>query len=368
MTEYYKQKREKMIHIFSIVGARPQFIKEAIVGEALRQAGLSETLVNTGQHYDANMSEVFFDALSIKAPDYNLEIGSGTHAFQTGTAMVRLEEVMLQEKPDLVLVYGDTNATLAGALAAAKLKIPVAHVEAGLRQYPKDMPEEINRVVTDHVSSLLFCPTKNALENLAKEGICKGVHFVGDVMYDLFLKMKAQLDVPSTLKRFGLEEKGYLLATLHRDFNTDNPVRLKAILSALGEIAEKSPVVLPLHPRTRKAVALNGYESLLKGVLLLEPLSYQDMMALLIGSKKVITDSGGLQKEAYFAGVQALVMMPDTAWIELVEAGWNVLVDADREKIVSIALEPALNAKNQKEIYGNGRAGEKIAMILKNNR
>jgi UDP-N-acetylglucosamine 2-epimerase (non-hydrolysing) len=353
--------------IVSIVGARPQFIKEAIVGESLHQAGISEVLVNTGQHYDANMSDVFFDGLSVKAPDYNLGIGSGSHAVQTGTAMIRLEEVILNEKPDCVLVYGDTNATLAGALVAAKLKIPVAHVEAGLRQHPKDMPEEINRVVTDHVSALLFCPTKKAVENLAGEGVNKGVHFVGDVMYDLFLKMRSQLDVPSSLDRFGLSEKGYILATVHRDFNTDNPDRLKAILSALDEIAMETPVILPLHPRTRKAVSATGLEGLIKRLQVVEPLPYHEMMALLVGSRKVITDSGGLQKEAYFAGVPALVMMPDTAWIELVEAGWNVLVDADREKILAVANGekrcPEISAGG---IYGEGHAGERIASLLGN--
>lgn len=351
--------------ILSVVGARPQFIKEAIVGESLRHAGISEILVNTGQHYDANMSEVFFDGLSIKAPDYNLGIGSGSHAVQTGTAMIRLEEVMLKEKPDLVLVYGDTNATLAGALVAAKLKIPVAHVEAGLRQRPKDMPEEINRVVTDHVSSFLFCPTNMAVENLAGEGISKGVYFVGDVMYDLFLKMKAQLDVPSSLKRFGLEEKRYILATVHRDFNTDNPVRLKAILSALDEIAHETSVILPLHPRTRKAISATRLEGLIQRLQVVEPLSYHDMMSLLVGSKKVITDSGGLQKEAYFAGVPALVMMPDTAWIELVQAGWNILVDAEKGRIVKEALSEGKESESNAElIYGDGQAGQKIAEIL----
>lgn len=353
--------------IITIIGARPQFVKEAILGEALRNANIEEILINTGQHYDSNMSDVFVEGLALKAPDYNLGIGSGTHAFQTGTAMIRLEEVMLQERPDLVLVYGDTNATLAGALAAAKLKIPVAHVEAGLRQHPKDMPEEINRVVTDHVSSLLLCPTKKAVENLAGEGISKGVHFVGDVMYDLFLKIKAQLDIPSSIKRYGLEGKGYFLATVHRDFNTENPSRLKSILSALGEIAKNTPVILPLHPRTRKAVVVNGYESLLRDIQVVEPLGYQDMMALLIGSKKVITDSGGLQKEAFFAEVPALVMMPDTAWIELVEDNFNVLVDADRDEIIKEAFkETAFKNNLRMSLYGEGNASHKIVDILIN--
>lgn len=352
--------------VLSIIGARPQFIKEAIVGAAIRQAGIEEILVNTGQHYDANMSDVFVDALSIKKPDYNLGVGSGSHAYQTATTMLKLEEVILKEKPDFVLVYGDTNATVAGALVASKLKISVAHVEAGLRQSPKDMPEEINRVVTDHISRLLFCPTQKAVENLEKEGITESVHFVGDVMCDLFLTMKARLDPPQVMASFGLEEKGYILATLHRDFNTDDPKRLFSILSAFDEISRSVPLVLPLHPRTKKAIEENSFDNLIRNVRITDPLPYQDMMSLLIGSKKVITDSGGLQKEAYFAGIPALVMMPDTAWIELVEAGCNVLVDADRGKIVEKAFY-AENSNNPKgeDLYGDGKAGEKIAAILK---
>ncbi len=311
------------------------------------------------------MSDVFFERLSIPRPKYDLGIGSGTHACQTGKAMILLEEIILKEHPEKVLVYGDTNATLAGALVAAKLKIPLAHVEAGLRQHPKDMPEEINRVVTDHVSSLLFCPTKKAVENLESEGINNGVHFVGDVMLDLFLKMKAQLDIESCLKQFGLEEKGYILSTVHRDFNTDNPARLEAILTALNEIARKIPVILPLHPRTRKVLRANAFEGLIKRLKVVDPLPYQEMMALLVSSRKVITDSGGLQKEAFFAGVPALVMMPDTAWIELVETGWNVLVDADKEKILKEASREKAGFKTDiRLIYGDGQAGQKIAELL----
>lgn len=231
----------------SIVGARPQFIKEALVGAAIRQEGIEEILVNTGQQYDVNMSDVFVDALSIKKPDYNLGVGLGSHAYQTAITMLKLEEVILKEKPNLVLVYGDTNATVAGALVASKLKIPVAHVEAGLHQSPKDMPEEINRVVTDHIYRVLFCPTQKAVANLEKEGITEGVHFVGDVMYDLFLTIEARLDPSQVMASFGLEEKGYILVTLHRDFNTDDPKRLSSILSAFDEISKTVPLVLPLH-------------------------------------------------------------------------------------------------------------------------
>jgi len=351
--------------VLSIIGARPQFIKEAIVGEALREAGIEEILVNTGQHYDANMSDVFIEGLSIKKPDYNLGVGSGTHAFQTATTMMRLEEIFQTEKPDVVLVYGDTNATIAGALVAAKLKIPVAHVEAGLRQHPKDMPEEINRVVTDHISSLLFCPTQKAVDNLGKEGITEGVHFVGDVMYDLFLKMETQLDSTGNISRFGLKEKEYILSTLHRDFNTDNPERLRSILSALNDISKDIPVVLPMHPRTKKAIEMHGFEKLTSHIHLVEPLPYHEMMSLLFGSKIAITDSGGLQKEAYFAGVTALVMMPDTAWIELVEDGWNLLVDAERERIIDLAFRNDFPRRETgKGLFGYGKTGEQIATLI----
>lgn len=350
--------------VLSIVGARPQFIKEAIVGAELRKAGIDEVLVNTGQHYDHNMSAVFFNCLDIKEPDYNLRVGSGSHAVQTGLTMMRLEEVVIKEKPGVVLVYGDTNATVAGALVASKLKTHVAHVEAGLRQHPKDMPEEINRVVTDHISSLLFCPTEKAVDNLEKEGITRGAHFVGDVMYDLFVKMRESLDISKTLANYSLIRGKYILATLHRDFNTDDRSRLKNILEAMDEVSKKIKVVLPLHPRTKKAISVNGFEDLIKGITILAPLPYIDMMSLLIGSKKAITDSGGLQKEAYFAGVPALVMMPDTGWIELVEAGWNVLVDADKQLIIdkSFTHEPSTNAPEN--LYGDGKAGEKIANII----
>jgi UDP-GlcNAc3NAcA epimerase len=350
--------------LISIIGARPQFIKEAIVGAELRKAGIDEVLVNTGQHYDANMSDVFIQGLNIKTPDYNLGVGSGSHAYQTSTTMLRLEEVVLKEKPDALMVYGDTNATIAGALVASKLKIPVAHVEAGLRQHPKDMPEEINRVVTDHISSFLFCPTEKAVDNLEKEGITEGVHFVGDVMYDLFVKMKESLNISKSLSNYALVRGRYILATLHRDFNTDDRKRLKNILEAMNEVSKKIKVVLPLHPRTRKAISMNGYGDLIKDITILDPLPYSDMMSLLIGSKKVITDSGGLQKEAYFAGVPALVMMPDTGWIELVEAGWNVLVDADKEFIIDKAFNHETPVNAPENLYGDGKAGEKITEIV----
>ncbi|ACR80321.1 MULTISPECIES: non-hydrolyzing UDP-N-acetylglucosamine 2-epimerase [Kosmotoga] len=350
--------------VLSVIGARPQFIKEAVVGEQLRALGMREILVHTGQHYDVNMSDVFFKYLKLKKPDYYLSVGSGTHAYQTGTTMIRLEEVVIKEKPDVLIVYGDTNATIAGALVGAKLKISVAHVEAGLRQEPKDMPEEINRVVTDHISRFLFCPTKRAVDNLKSEGISKGVYFVGDVMYDLFLKVKDSIDVQKVLKKYRLQRKNYILATVHRDFNTDNEERLRNILTALGEISREIPVVFPMHPRTKKVINQKNLWNLLGKTRVIDPVPYHELVALLTNSLKVITDSGGLQKEAYFAGVSAIVLMPDTGWIELVEANWNYLADTQKELIVQKALESSLNKCPFEQFYGQGDAGKKIAEII----
>jgi UDP-N-acetylglucosamine 2-epimerase (non-hydrolysing) len=355
---------KESMKLLSLVGARPQFIKEAIVGEEIRKKGIEEVLVHSGQHYDHNLSEVFFDTLDIKKPDYALGIGSGTHAEQTGETMMRFEHIVMDEKPDVILVYGDTNTTLAGALVGAKLKIPVAHVEAGLRQHPKDMPEEINRVVTDHVSRFLFCPTRKAVKNLSAEGLFKGVHFVGDVMYDLFLKIRPKVDLEGTLQKYRLQEKVFILATVHRDFNTDNFDRLQSILAALAEISKTVPVVLPLHPRTKKAVEKSSLTDYLQNLTILPPLPYLEMMALLLGCQNAITDSGGLQKEAYFAGIHAAVLMPDTAWIELVETGWNVLVDADKNKICEITLDEKFIDSGTQNLYGKGDAGEQIASLL----
>jgi UDP-N-acetylglucosamine 2-epimerase (non-hydrolysing) len=352
------------LKICSIVGARPQFIKEAVVGQAIRSHGIRHVLINTGQHYDPGMSQVFFKDLGIKYPDYDIGIGSGSHAQQTGKAMMAIEEILLTEKPDMVMVYGDTNATLAGALAAAKLKIPVAHVEAGLRQSPKDMPEEINRVTVDHISSLLFCPTSRSMDNLLREGITSGVHFVGDVMYDLFLKETSELDVSQTLRRFGLQRDRYVLTTIHRDFNTDSPDRLGSILTALQKVSSHMPVVFPMHPRTKRAVQSHGVQDLLGGIKVLDPLPYLDMMSLLIGSNRLITDSGGLQKEAYFAGVPSVVLMPDTAWIELVESGWSHLVDADPDQIVLRTLGDHQKPGLAPNLYGQGDASDRIAQVL----
>lgn len=346
--------------IVTIVGARPQFIKEAVVGEELRKAGFEHVLIHTGQHYDFNMSEVFFKSLDIKDPDYNLGVGSGTHAVQTGLTMMRLEEVVVKEKPDIILVYGDTNATVAGALVAAKLKIPVAHVEAGMRQEPRDMPEEINRVVTDRISSFLFCPSQTAVKNLQKEGMKEGIWFTGDVMYDLFLKMEKHFDY-SLLEQLCLEENGYVVVTIHRDFNTDNGERLEEILKQLTVIQKEKRVVFPMHPRTRKRIEEFGLENHLENLDIVDPLDYSSMMGLIKHSWKVITDSGGLQKESYFAGKQAVVVMPDTGWIELVDAGINCLASPSEISNVLFYDSPVLIEAG---VYGEGNSSEICVKVI----
>ncbi|KAF5084141.1 UDP-2,3-diacetamido-2,3-dideoxy-D-glucuronate 2-epimerase [anaerobic digester metagenome] len=348
--------------IASIVGARPQFIKCAPVCRELRKEH-EEILVHTGQHYDHGMSEVFFEELAIPKPDYNLGIGSGTHGYQTGAMLGAIEDVLEKEKPDVVLVYGDTNSTLAGALAAAKLHIPVAHVEAGLRSNDRRMPEEVNRVLTDHASDLLFCPTETAVANLAAEGVTKGVFLVGDVMLDAMNYNRAIAEERSrVLEEIGVEPGGYLAVTVHRPSNTDDRENLAAILGALGE-AER-PVVFPVHPRTRKCLA--GYGLLTKmpeNVRLIEPLGYLDMLRLIGHAEKILTDSGGIQKEAYMLGVPCITLRENTEWVETVEAGWNVLVGAGREKIVD-AIRHFSPGSRQMGVFGNGNASVLIGEIL----
>ncbi len=352
--------------LISLVGARPQFVKEAVVGRELDKFGIEEILVHSGQHYDSNMSEIFFDTLKMKPPKYNLGIGSGTHAEQTGRVMIEFERILFSEKPDMVLVYGDTNTTLAGAVAASKLKIPVIHVEAGLRQEPKDMPEELNRVLTDRISRVKFCPSKLAVENLKSEGMTEGVYFVGDVMYDIFLEVQKSVDMKKVLQKHSLEPKKYVLTTLHRDFNTDDEKRLSSILGALSRVSEKMPVILPIHPRTVKRINEFDLAELTKNLKIVDPIGYDEMVALTSNAFTVVTDSGGLQKESYFAHVPGVVMMPDTSWIELVESGWNVLSDADREKIVDGVFDHPHPSLKSDGVYGHGDAASKIAGILSN--
>jgi len=349
------------LKIVSIVGARPQFIKAAPVGRALRAQGLTEVLVHTGQHYDHNMSALFFDELDIPEPDYHLGVGSGPHGWQTGQMLARIEEILLKEQPDWVLVYGDTNSTLAGALAAVKLHIPVAHVEAGLRSFNRRMPEEHNRVLTDHIADLLLCPSQTAVDNLAEEGITQGVHLVGDVMYDALLFAAERAKTHSTiLTDLRLNEKGYALATVHRAENTDDPARLQGIFAAFDAL--DTLVVLSLHPRTRKALERMGY-SPAPHVRLIEPVGYLDMVQLEQAARLILTDSGGIQKEAYWLGVPCITLRDETEWVETVEAGWNVLAGAERARIVQ-AVRAFAPLATRPAPYGDGKAAEWIIAIL----
>ncbi|MCZ6802240.1 MAG: UDP-N-acetylglucosamine 2-epimerase (non-hydrolyzing) [Nitrospirae bacterium] len=323
--------------VVSIVGARPQFIKCAPVSRELRRVA-SEIVVHTGQHYDGNMSDVFFRDLDLPKPDFYLGIGSGSHAKQTGPMLEKIEEVLLQETPDYCLVYGDTNSTLAGALAAAKLHIPVAHVEAGLRSFNRQMPEEINRVVTDHLSSVLFCPTETAVKNLSQEGITRGVHLIGDVMYDaLWDNLQVAEKKSDILARLQLQPGNYILATVHRAENTDQPENLKNILYAFRELVKAgSTVVFPAHPRTQKQLGEFGKEKL-ANLHVIDPVSYLDMLLLESRARVILTDSGGVQKEACWLHVPCVTLRNETEWIETVESGWNVLVGPDPNRIVKAA-------------------------------
>jgi UDP-N-acetylglucosamine 2-epimerase len=327
------------VKVVSVVGARPQFIKAAPVSRVLRARGVTEVLVHTGQHYDRNLSALFFDELGVPDPDFNLGVGSGPHGWQTGQMLIRIEEILLQEHPDWALVYGDTNSTLAGALAAVKLHIPVAHVEAGLRSFNREMPEEHNRVLTDHVSDLLLCPTQTAVDHLFAEGVTQGVYLTGDVMYDAVLfngdLAESRSDV---LSRLQLTSGGYLLATVHRPQNTDDPAALSAILTAFGELEET--VVFPAHPRTRTALA--RFEvPMPSNVRLIDAVGYLDMLVLEKHARLILTDSGGVQKEAYFFAVPCVTLRDETEWVETVEAGWNLLVGADAARIVAAVRQLA---------------------------
>jgi UDP-GlcNAc3NAcA epimerase len=349
------------VKIVSIVGARPQFIKAAAVSRVLR-ARHQEILVHTGQHYDYEMSGIFFDGLDLPRPDTNLGVGSGSHASQTGAMLAAIEKLLLVEGPDYLLIYGDTNSTLAGALAAAKLCIPAVHVEAGLRSFNRRMPEEINRVVADHLSELLLCPSDTALQNLASEGVTSGVHVVGDVMLDVLNWARGQLaeNASPILAELDLTERRYVLATVHRSENTDDPAQLAQILNALNALEE--PVVFPIHPRTRQAIAVAGF-TVNPGIRLINPVGYLDMVALAGGARVILTDSGGLQKEAYWLGVPCITMRRETEWVETVAAGWNVLVGTDAEKILesarSFAPPPA-----RPSLYGDGFAAPKCVDLL----
>lgn len=314
-----------MINLVTILGARPQFVKAAAVSRALiAQGHIQERIVHTGQHHDDAMSAVFFRELGIPAPAINLSISGGGHGAMTGRMLEAIEAVLTDQRPDGVLVFGDTNSTLAGALAAAKLDLPVIHVEAGLRSYRRAMPEEINRVLTDRISALLLCPTRSAMENLANEGITTGCHHVGDVMYDATLHARdLAMRTSNILQRLGLKSRGYTVATLHRAENTDTPARLGQLIDFMRAEARIRPVVLPLHPRTAKAALIAGLD--FNGIVLQPPLGYLDMHRLLADAALVMTDSGGLQKEAYFHRVPCITLRDETEWVETIEAGWNRL-------------------------------------------
>ncbi len=378
--------------IVTVVGARPQFIKAAAVSRAIEafnrssvrlgsKKRLREILVHTGQHYDYLMDRVFFEELRLPRPDYHLGAGSGSHAVQTGKMLEGVERVLEKEKPEITVVYGDTNSTLAGALAAAKLNIPVGHVEAGLRSYRRSMPEETNRVLTDHLSALLFCPITQAVRNLSKEGIRSGgktvVRNVGDVMYDSILYYSQLAEKKSTILKdldlpfpkthnSKLVTRNYYLATLHRAENTDDPRRLKSILGALTEIAKDFPVVLPLHPRTRKMMGVQRLTEEPKRIQLIDPVSYLDMLKLEKHAKVILTDSGGVQKEAYWFRVPCITLRDETEWVETIRGGWNVLAGAETERIVEEVRKRVgrKHASKGTGLFGDGKASEKIVQVI----
>lgn len=329
----------------------------------IRRFGHNETIVHTGQHYDEQMSDVFFAEMGIARPDHFLEIGSGSHGEQTGRMLIAVEQTLLREQPDWVLVYGDTNTTLAAAIAACKLGVRLAHVESGLRSYNRSMPEEHNRVVTDHCSDLLLCPTQTAVDNLAREGIVRGVHLVGDVMYDALLAFGERARAESRiLDSLGVAPRSFMLATVHRAYNTDQPEVLRRLLAAFDAIGET--VLFPLHPRTRARLASGGGVPTLRHVRLLDPVGYLDMLALEQSARVILTDSGGVQKEAFFFAVPCVTLRPETEWVETVAAGWNVLVGSDPDAIVSAARGARAPAQAPAGVFGDGTAAARIAALL----
>ncbi len=340
--------------IVSVIGARPQFIKYAILSRELRMSH-QDVLIHTGQHYDYNMNKVFFDEMGIPAPDYNLGIGSGTHAHQTADMLKGIEDVLVKEKPDLVMVYGDTNSTLAGALAAAKIHIKVAHVEAGLRSFDRAMPEELNRIITDHCSDYLFCPTQTAVNNLRNEGLADKALLTGDVMVDALNHYKGVAEKSGILEKLSLAECSYTVVTLHRASNTDVRENMENIAEALIELGGLGQnLVFPIHPRTEKLLWNSSiYSKLKSSVKIIEPLGYFDFLKLLNHAGKVLTDSGGIQKEAYILKVPCITLRENTEWVETVEEGWNVLAGTDKERIIALARSFRPENK-QRDVFGNG--------------
>lgn len=346
--------------IITIIGARPQFIKAGCFSRVCKNK-LEEIIVHTGQHYDKNMSEIFFEELEIPKPKYNLEVGSGNHGKQTGTMMIELEKIIEKEKPNAILVYGDTNSTLAGALVGSKLLIPVYHIEAGLRSFNKNMPEEQNRILTDHLSKVLFCPTETAIKNLKNEGILKNVYNTGDIMYDAVLYNSILAEKKSEiLNTLDLQPKEYILSTIHRAENTNSIERLTQIISGLNECEED--VILPLHPRTVEYLKKYNLK-LNKNIKVINPVGYLDMLLLEKNAKKIVTDSGGVQKEAYFLNVPCITMRDETEWVETVEYGWNILVGADKIKIKE-AIKKIEIEKKKPECFGDGKTSEHILKII----
>lgn len=353
--------------IITVVGARPQFVKAAVVSRALLQhKNMQELIVHTGQHYDNNMSDIFFEEMQIPQPAYNLEIKESLHGMMTAKMMMGIEKILLDEKPNAVLVYGDTNSTMAAALAASKLHIPVAHVESGLRSFNMQMPEEINRIVTDKVSNLLFCPTQTAVDNLQAEGYSQSfyhIHLTGDVMYDAAL-FYFERSAPKIIEQLQLQNKQFILATIHRAENTNNMEHLAAIVSALNELNKEQQVVVPLHPRTSKLI---DQLNIKPEFTIIEPVGYFDMLQLLHNCSLVITDSGGLQKEAYFFKKFCVIMREQTEWKELVEHGFATIAGSSKEQII-MQSKQFMNSSFSGDavLYGDGKAGEKIANILEN--
>ena len=347
------------MRVVTVVGNRPQFVKAAAVSRPLRQRH-EEILVHTGQHYDDDMSKVFFDELPVPQPDRQLGIGSGSPSAQTGRMLAELEPVLRDATPDLVLVYGDTNSTLAGTIAAAQAHVPVAHVEAGMRSFDRAMPEELNRVLTDHASDLLLCSTQTAVDNLAAEGITRGVHLVGDAMADVALgTARVARERSDVLQGYGVDPGGYLLVTAHRAGNVDTPERLGALVDLL--LALPSPVVFPVHPRTRARLEASGMLARLEEVddlRLSPPVGYVELLALAIHARAVVTDSGGLQKEAYLVEVPCVTLRDTTEWVETVETGWNELVDLDAPAALAALERP--RPVEHPDLYGGGQAGERI--------
>jgi UDP-N-acetylglucosamine 2-epimerase len=357
-----RTRKGTQMKIVSVVGARPQFIKSAPVSRAISAAGHYEYLLHTGQHYDYGMSAIFFEELGIKEPSINLGVGSGSHAQQTGQMLVGIESVLLTEKPDFVLVYGDTNSTLAGALAAAKLQIKLAHVEAGLRSYNRRMPEEHNRVLTDHCADILFCPTQTAVENLRGEGISTGVYLVGDTMYDAAVQYSDLAKTHSTImQRLGVRTGGYLLLTIHRANNTDDLATLESILSAFHRVHET--VIFPIHPRTKSAIE-TGQVPVPPNVLVIDPVGYLDMLMLEQNARMILTDSGGIQKEAYFFKVPCITLRSETEWVETTINGWNQLVGSDPIEIMRAINSYRIPTTPLAPVFGDGHSSEKIVTIL----